>query len=614
MTDWLALDRFAIEAAERLAASQPRCDYTFEQLPLAAVVDPTDLFCLERNGINYAAPASLIPDDHHRFDWLLQRRNVWCARRRNDGQRFVLQRDLSGCVSQRRHHLRPARALQSFHRLYLGVAYGRIAYGCWSRVRLHRHGGGKRSGKRHLNGWLGKLHLDFRHRVHWEHHEPSPSAQRSWRRRIQRRRPEPDIQLLLRWNTGNCVNFLGVNGGEAHSNYFYGTGYNGAGSSNTLPTPAIYMDCACFAVKAHHNDFQAVKYFGILILGTDCEASFNYLKSSGNAAIRVGQVSSSGLGNNARVCYNRVDTVLQNPIDSAGGSGIYAEGVVGGEYNGNVVSTTDSDGMVFASCGQFTCISNVVYNCCQQGNDCGIQYNPQAGGPNIGAVIVGNVSFDNQGSPTQLNGLRVLGPGSGGATYTVISGNSFNGFTRTISATPQRGINATDAVLDDDTNIIEGNTDWLDRQHLGSASTTVGASVTATAVGAPSGSVLGTQNVEKGVMGLNRAIHLTAYGVATITTSVTYLLSFGGTLGNVVSFAETTTGTAQPWRLEMWLNSGDNNNVQHFSYVLYYHGILVASGGGNLAVDTTMDNPLTLQATTLTGDSITCTGYTYTRE
>ena len=61
MTDWLALDRFAIEAAERLAASQPRCDYTFEQLPLAAVVDPTDLFCLERNGINYAAPASLIP-------------------------------------------------------------------------------------------------------------------------------------------------------------------------------------------------------------------------------------------------------------------------------------------------------------------------------------------------------------------------------------------------------------------------------------------------------------------------------------------------------------------------------------------------------------------------
>jgi hypothetical protein len=609
------LDEWCVEQAALRAAMQPRCDYTYEQLPRTGTASPTDLIAIERNGITYGMPISVIPTQvigsigfFNVVDYGADPTGVTNSTSAITAAIAAAQAAGGGIVyfPQGTYLVSSTITIPANGISLMGAGSGAAKIQSAPTV-IAPSVFQTTSGVSYVT--ISQLGF-FGNSVN---PTPSPNA--------------PSVivynggvdnkvfNCYFTGNTGDCVDFLGVTDGEVWSNRFLGTGYNGAGSSNTLVTPAVFADSASVGVRIHHNYFQGCKYFGILLLGTDCEASFNNLKSTGNAAIRVGAVSSSGEGNGSRVFGNIVDTVLQNPVDSAGGSGIYLEGVINFQVLGNYVTMCDSDGIVLAACQQGGCNNNDVSNCCQQGNDCGIQYNPQAGSaPNSGVTIVGNAVYDNQATPTMLNGIRVLGPGSGGAVYCTIVGNSLSGFTGTVGATAQRGLNATDSILDDDTNIIEGNTDWLDRQHLGTASTTVPASTTATAVGTPAGSVLASVNVEKGVMGLNRAVRLTAYGVATIATGITFLLSFGSTLGNVVNFPEATTGTAQPWRLEMWLNSGDNNNVQHFSYVLYYHGILVASGGGNLAVDTTMDNPLELQATTGSGDSITCNGYTYSRE
>jgi len=616
VTDWLALDRFAIEAAVRLAASQPQCNYTFEQLPRTGAVNPTDLLCIERNGTNYGVPVSLIPTQIigsiGYFNVLTYGADATGATDSTAAIQAAIaaaQAAGGGIVffPQGTYLVSATITIPANSISLMGVGMGASKIQSASIV-IAPTVVQTASGVSYVSisglGFFGNS----------VNPTPAPNA--------------PSViafnggvgnkveACYFTGNTGSCVSFLGVTDGDVSQSRFLGTGYNGAGTSNSLQNAAVFADTASVGIRVQDNHFDGCKYFGVQIMGTGCEVSFNYFHACFISAIRVGQVSSSGAGNNCRVIGNEVDTVHENPVGSLGGTGIYLEGVFNCTVQGNIVHNVDSDGLVFAACQQCTIVGNTAYNCCQTGNDCGFQFNPQASSaPNAGMVFIGNVSYDNQGTPTQLNGMRVLGPGSGGCVFAVILGNSFNGFTGTVGGNPQRGINANDNILDDDTNIVEGNSAWLDRQHLGAASTTVAASVTATAVGAPSGSVLASVNVEKGVMGNNRAIRLTAYGVATIATSVTFILSFGSTLGNIVNFPETTTGTAQPWRLEVWLNSADNNNGQHFAYELFYHGILVASGGGNLSVDTTTtDNPLTLQATTGSGDSITCQAYTYTRE
>src|SRR6185437_14570766 len=55
------LDEWCVEQAALRAAIQPRCDYTYEQLPRTGTVSPTDLIAIERNGITYGMPISVIP-------------------------------------------------------------------------------------------------------------------------------------------------------------------------------------------------------------------------------------------------------------------------------------------------------------------------------------------------------------------------------------------------------------------------------------------------------------------------------------------------------------------------------------------------------------------------
>jgi hypothetical protein len=44
----LRIDELALDCARRLAAAQPRCDYTIEQLPAATSLETTDLFVIFR--------------------------------------------------------------------------------------------------------------------------------------------------------------------------------------------------------------------------------------------------------------------------------------------------------------------------------------------------------------------------------------------------------------------------------------------------------------------------------------------------------------------------------------------------------------------------------------
>lgn len=590
--------------------------WTFEQLDQVSGVNPTDLFCIERNGINYGVPASLIPTQ---IIGTIGFFNVQTYGAKGDGttvnDSFIndtiaaAQAAGGGIVYFPQGNYLVSNAYSAT--LPTGVSLMGAGPGC---TFITTASGAIATTK--FSGASGSSQI-FISGLSFVGNGVNPS-------------PPPNAPPVIAFatasqiyvynctfsgNTGTCISFTGVTRAQVYGCYFSGTGYNLAGGSNALQNAAVFVDSTSVAVKVHHSDFVNCKYFGVQIMGTDCEVASNYLQGCYMAAIRVGQVSSSGQGNGCRVISNRVDTVHENQTDGSGGSGIYLEGTFNCLVQNNIVSTVDADGFVFASCQQFTCIGNIAYNCCQTGNQCGFQFNPQASSaPNTGGVFIGNVSYDNQGTPTQLCGLRVLGPGSGGAIYAVVIGNSFNGFTGMVGGSPQRGISATDAILDDDTNIVQSNTDWLDRIHLGVASNTVPASTTATGVGTPSGSVLGSATIEKGVMGLNRAVRLTAYGVATVATGVTFLLSYGSSLGNIVNFAESSAETGASWRLEMWMNSADNNNGQHFSYELYYHGALVSSGVGNLSVDSTVDEPLTLQATTQSGDSVTCQAFTLLRE
>lgn len=609
------LDEWCLAEAVRRAAMQPRCDYTFEQLPQTGTVSPTDLFCLERNGQNYAAPASAIPTQvvgtigfFNVVTYGADPTGVKDSTAAITAAIAAAQAAGGGIVyfPQGTYLVSSTITIPANGISLMGAGPGAVKIQSAPTVIAPTVFQTAASVSYVTISQLGFLGNSV---------NPAPPPNAPTVIVFNGGVDNKVFNCYFTGNTGDCIDFLGVTDGEVWSCRFNGTGYNGAGSSNTLVTPAVYADSASVAIRVHHNAFQGCKYFGVLIMGTDCEVSYNYLKSTGNSGIRIGQVSSVGDGNNCRVCFNEVDTVTLNPVDSAGGTGIYAEGIVGGVYHGNIISTTDSDGIAFANCNNFICIGNVPYNCCQKTDQAGIQYNPQGAGVSTGAVFIGNVSFDNQATPTQLNGMRILGPGSGGTSYATIVGNSFPGFTGTVGGNAQRGINATDAILDGDTNIIVSNTDWLDRMHLGSAATSVGASITATGVGAPANSVMAAPNIERGVLGLNRALRLVTYGVVTVATGVTYYLSFGSAaLGNIVTFAYTSVNTNVQWLLEVWMNNADNNNVQHFSYALWINGAIVAQGGGNLAVNTLNDNAITLQATTGSGDSITCKGFTVTRE
>jgi len=130
--------------------------------------------------------------------------------------------------------------------------------------------------------------------------------------------------------------------------------------------------------------------------------------------------------------------VLGNKIEGCIADGIYctanASQVVDTlQIHGNLIDASGGDGIQFTGAGGFTMVS-VKDNIIKNGASNGIEVD----GPINGFDMQANDIFDNQGTPTQTNGLLVTGSGSA-ITNANIAGNTFSGNTTSPVATASSG-------------------------------------------------------------------------------------------------------------------------------------------------------------------------------
>lgn len=602
------IDELALRLAVALAKQQPRCDNTFDQLPQVPSSVGTDIIALWRNGTTYGCPVDGLPSGSSGGSDFF---NVKNFNAKGDGvtddttaiQSAITAAAVSGGIV----FFPPGNYLvsASLSITASGVSFFGSGPGASKIISSSASAAAAPTVLSFASG-VGSCYVDG---LGFIGNSIAPSG------------PPPNAPTVIVFtngtkvgvyncyftsNLGDCIDFVGCADGEVASCRFNGTGYNGAGFTAQLRTPAVKSDAASSAIRVHHNYFTACQFLAIQHLGTDCEASYNYIAGTGQCGIRLHDGTSSRMSG-ARVIGNEINTsfkVSSGP-DSGGGTGIYADNCDNCIIMGNKINNCGADGVSWAACNNTIVANNISYNNCQSAGDCGFQFNPQSGntGGNVGNVISGNISFDSQGTPTQQNGLRVLGPGSGGAFDTVIVGNSFHGFSGTVGGQPQNAIAMTDSILDDDSNVIRSNACgamWQDYDHLGAAVSFTGPVTDQTFF---------TSTIQAGEFGLQRGFRFVASGITSIASgSPTFstFLTYGSSLGNIFTDSGRSMVNGVGWLLEAWIFTSGAPNNQHFMVRFSYNGALVSVTVGNLTVDTTVDQPFVLQTSMAANGSNNC--------